>query len=61
MPHDKSGKPLAIGDEVVVRFKVTNIHASETACNCVLETVELMDNMFPTTFSYINTKQLEKV
>lgn len=40
MPHDKNGKPLAVGDEVTLRGKVTQVHQGETACNVTVEAAE---------------------
>lgn len=60
--HDAKGNLLKIGDKVMIPCVITEIQASEEYCNC---TVELEYSMPPyttkTTFSSINTKQLEKV
>lgn len=60
MPHDKFGKKIEAGDEVIVRFKVKNVFTGEDHCNVNLESVELMDGKFPTSLCQINTKQTEK-
>lgn len=65
MPHDKNGKLVEVGDEVVIRGRVKGVNASELYCNATIELFEPM----PTdtgprageTISGINTKQVEVV
>lgn len=65
MPHDKNGKVLQLGDEVILRGRVVQISPNETYCNC---TVELTERM-PTgegegrveKLSAVNTRMFEKV
>lgn len=37
MPHDKNGKLIEIGDEVILRGKVTSVQASPDYCNCTVQ------------------------
>jgi hypothetical protein len=60
MPHDKFGKKIEAGDEVIVRFKVKQVLENDTFCNVNLETVELMEGQYPTSLCAINTKQTER-
>lgn len=60
MPHDKNGNLLEVGDDVIIRAKVTQVHTGEEYCNLSLESVEPMypgdsKNQFT-----LNTKQVEK-
>jgi len=63
--HDVNGKPLAVGDEVVLRAKITAIHAAENFCNVNIEAVHPMPTGEPggrkETYASVNTKMLEKV
>lgn len=65
MPHDANGKLLKVGDEVVIRGKLTYVGQNEgdQFCNC---TVELNGRMpaYPNqvqTMSALNTVMVEKV
>lgn len=40
MPHDKNGNILNVGDEVLLRCKITNVNPGETQCNVTAEAVE---------------------
>lgn len=63
MPHDKFGSVVHDGDEVLIRFRVKKVHASEEACNVDLVSVESMPP-YPDSFiqlSAVNTRQTEKV
>lgn len=40
MPHDKNGKLLKEGDEVLLRCRVTAVHEGETACNITAQATE---------------------
>lgn len=50
MPHDKNGTLLQVGDEVILRARVTDINPSETQCNITVEAIERPDGegYFPT-------------
>lgn len=37
--HDKNGKPLKVGDIVVVECVVKDVSTTPDYCNCTLETV----------------------
>lgn len=55
--HDCKGRPIAVGDTVVVPFKVTDVTANEEFCNASLESIA---SMFPGTsrsFLTVNTQQ----
>lgn len=39
MPHDFAGKELQVGDEVLLRAKVTAITATEDYCNVTIESL----------------------
>lgn len=63
MPHDKFGKTINPGDEVIIRFRVETVQSATEFCNMSLKSLETMppypDNFI--TLSAINTKQCEKV
>lgn len=61
MPHDVKNNLLSVGDEVLVRCKVTVIHEGEDYCNVELETVHgrRPDGM-KERFYALNTGVLEK-
>lgn len=40
MPHDKNGNQLSVGDEVILRCRITQITPSETECNVTAEAIE---------------------
>jgi hypothetical protein len=61
MPHDKNGVLLAVGDEVIVRAKVTQVHTGTEYCNLTLETVEPMFPGKDKNTITLNTKQVERV
>jgi hypothetical protein len=42
MPHDKNGKALQVGDEVLIRAKVEQIWPDATTCNAQFRTLEKM-------------------
>lgn len=65
MPHDVNGKLLQIGDEVILRGKISSIGQvdGDKYCNCCVELKERMP-AYPdqvTTVSAINAAQVEKV
>ena len=38
--HDRNGKALKVGDEVVIRGRITQVSATEeNFCNCTVETI----------------------
>lgn len=44
MPHDKNGTRLEVGDEVILRCRITEISEGvETACNVTAEAIERPD------------------
>lgn len=62
MPHDYKNQLLKVGDEVIIRGKITSLAEGEEFCNCTVELTLPMrgsDSKSPTTFSAINTGQLE--
>ena len=60
--HDRNGKPLAVGDLVVIHAKVTALQPTEDYCNVSLETTHgrKPDGM-KETFYAINTAVVDKV
>lgn len=64
MPHDVNGKLLQVGDEVVIRGKVTYVGpADDGFCNCTVEFKYPMPG-YPDSkqsLSALNTKMVEKV
>ena len=40
MPHDKNGVKLEVGDEVMLRCRITQVHEGEEACNVTAEAAE---------------------
>lgn len=60
--HDFHGKPLAVGDEVVIPCRITALHPTPEYCNVEVESVlgRRPDGQ-KSTFSAINTAQLIKV
>lgn len=61
MPHDKHGKLIEVGDEVVLRGKVTQVSAGEEYCNVTIETAPMFPHTELGIMSAINTRQLELV
>lgn len=61
MPHDKNGHKLKVGDEVVLRRKITHLTAGEEYCNVTLEVAPMHPRTSPESMSAINTRQLELV
>jgi hypothetical protein len=62
MPHDKFGKVVEVGQEVIVRFRVTGVSQTEEYCNCNIESIEGMPPTgAKTSLGAINTKQVEVV
>jgi hypothetical protein len=63
MPHDKFGRKIEPGDEVLIRFKVNRISDCEEYCNLGLTSIETMppyENSF-IELSAVNARQTEKV
>lgn len=61
MPHDANNKLLQVGDEVIVRFKVTALCACEDYCNVSLESVHgRRPDGLKECLSSINTGVIEK-
>lgn len=61
MPHDIKGNVLKVGDEVVLRGKITAIQPGEEYCNCTLEVPPMYPRTEPESMSAVNTRQLEKI
>lgn len=61
MPHDKNGNKLQVGDEVVLRGKITHLSEIEEYRNVTIETAPMFPNKEPGVFSAVNTRQLELV
>lgn len=71
MPHDKNGKLLQVGDEVILRGKLTYVGPSDDGfCNCSMEFTEKMPCGAPgdaaakprtESISALNTRMVEKV
>jgi hypothetical protein len=61
VPHDKNNREIKVGDEVVVRCRVTAVCPGEEACNV---TVEVIDEPLGGAYKPLvtmNTKQMCKV
>lgn len=62
MPHDKHGKVIEVGDEVVIRAKVKQVWPGAETCNLQVETTEKMLPAHDTGSSItLNANQVEKV
>lgn len=63
MPHDKFGKIVSIGDEVIIRFKVEQVSPAEEFCNVSLKSLETMPPYVDSfiTLAAVSTKQCEKI
>lgn len=61
MPHDKNGKVLAAGDEVLIRARVEGVMAGEEYCNVQVRTLEPMPPYEEGDLLTLNTRQVEKV
>jgi len=64
--HDANGKELHVGDEVILRAKITHLSfGSPNYCNVTIEAVHPMPTDQPggrkETYASVNTKMLEKV
>jgi hypothetical protein len=40
MPHDKNFRVLEVGDEVILRCRITHVSQGETDCNVTAEAIE---------------------
>ena len=61
MPHDKFGQLLEVGDEVIVRGRVSEITTGSEFCNVRVETLEKMHTTRETGETlWLNAKQVEK-
>lgn len=56
--HDFAGRPLAVGDRVLVPFKITSVSANDEYCNVTLETEAVMFPSDRKTTLTANTKQV---
>lgn len=62
MPHDKHGRILEVGDEVLIRARVKQLWPGAAVCNAQLETVEKMTPDRGTgEILTLNANQVEKV
>lgn len=61
MPHDKNNSVLQVGDEVIIRAKITNLTEGEEFCNITVQTIEgRRPDGCKETFTF-NTGVVEKV
>lgn len=60
MPHDKHGKQLHDGDEVIIRAVVKEVMTGDEYCNVNLETAEAMFPGDHKSTIVLNTRQVEK-
>lgn len=60
MPHDARGKLLEVGDEVLIRATVKEVHQGEEYCNVSLETATAMYPGEHRSVLVLNGKQVEK-
>lgn len=56
--HDCKGRPISVGDTVLVPFTVTTTSATEEFCNVTLETVAVMFPGDRKTMLTANTRQV---
>lgn len=62
MPHDKNGVLVEVGDEVLIRARVTAVWPGAETCNVQVETVEKMLPTYETgSVIMLNAHQVEKV
>jgi hypothetical protein len=61
MPHDVKGRLLKLGDEVVIRGKITQLQTGEEFCNVSVEIAPMPPYTERSTLSALNTKQCELV
>lgn len=61
MPHDKFNRILNIGDEVVIKAKVSVVCSGDEYCNVTVITQEPMPPYKDGTAIVLNTRQVEKV
>lgn len=60
MPHDRNGKPLAVGDRVNIPAIVRDVQPGDDYCNVRLETIEPMHPGPEVSTMYLNARQVEK-
>jgi hypothetical protein len=60
MLHDCRGSLLSVGDDVILRAKVTSVSPGEQFCNCTVEATEKPEGECPTVVT-CNSKFFEKV
>ena len=57
--HDAKGRPLAVGDTVMVPCTVVEVQAAADYCNVTLDSIALMAPGYkPVRVTSINTKQM---
>ena len=61
MPHDRDGKLLSVGDEVLVPCRIKTIHDTEGYCNVDLETLQPMYPGDTRSLVVLNAKQVVKM
>jgi len=59
--HDRNGKPLAVGDEVVIHGKVVETFPNATTCNIRLELTDRQPGGTMPSFYTLTSNQVEKV
>lgn len=57
MPHDANGHKIKPGDHVMLKARVEEVYASETACNCRIK-IDAPEGEPSAVLSQINTKSL---
>ena len=62
MPHDVNGQFVEVGDEVMIRCRVTQVWPGAKTCNMQVETVERMlpEQTAGSTIT-LNANQVEKI
>lgn len=64
MPHDRNGKPIEKGDEVLIRATVVDVYAGEKLCNANFRVVDpadlAADGEYIPSLTF-NTRLVEKV
>lgn len=56
--HDAKGRPLQVGDRVMIPATITQTYEAFDYCNIVVETIATMPPNTSKTVSTLNTKQL---
>lgn len=60
MPHDRDGRVLSVGDDVLVPCHVKELHMTEEFCNVTLETSQPMYPSENRSGIVLNAKQVVK-